>query len=270
MITSLSDKYAVREFVRERIGEEYLLKLFSVWEKGQIINWDLIPQEYVAKSTHGVGGSLIVWKGATNQEMETPKEDDDWRIHLINPGQFSIDVAEKFFAKWVSQSFDRWPSLYPEWGYRDIPPRILFEELLTTSRDEIPADLKFFCFDGVCKLIEVDNDRFRNFSRDFFLPNWETINVQITVPNSIAPIPKPNKLSEMIAIAETLSEGIDFVTVDLYDVDDRIVFGEMSFYPGGGHETFSLPEMERWLGSLWTLPSHPKKWRQFKFKRHPR
>lgn len=263
LLTSLSDKYEVREYVRERIGEKYLTKLLGVWETGQTFNWKILPQEFVAKSTHGVGGSLIVWQGAAPREMNQPLDGDDWRIHLVNPNNFSVVAAERFCSKWVGQRFEKLLSLHPEWAYRKVPPRIIFEEMLVNSKGEIPVDIKFFCFDGICKFIEVDNDRFQNFTRDFFLPNWESVNAQILVPNSGQPIPRPRKLEEMIEIAEKLSSGIDFVTVDMYDLDDRIVFGEMSFYPGGGHEAFSPPSIDQWLGSLWKMP-HEKQRIPFK------
>jgi len=254
LITRFSDKLAVREYVKEKVGEKYLPKIFAVWERNQNIDWEKLPTEFVAKSTHGVGASIIVWEGAVKEEMATPLDDVDWRINLVNPKSFSRSIAEKFFKKWVNQKFERYLALYPEWGYRNIPPRVIFEELLVTAKGRIPCDYKLFCFDGKVNLIEVDSDRYVNFSRDFFLPNWEFVPTQVTVPNSKDPIPKLQNLREMIEIAETLSAGIDFVTVDLYDLDDRIVFGEMSFYPGGGHEEFSPEYYEKWLGSLWTLP----------------
>lgn len=255
LLTTLSDKYAVREFVKERVGEEYLSKLFGVWEKGRKLNWDLLPKEFVAKTTHGVGGSLIVWYGATLREMDSPKKEDDWRIRLINPINFSASVAERYFSKWVSQRYDRHLPVQPSWSYRNIPAKVIFEEVLTTSRGQIPNDYKFFCFDGKCHLIEVDIDRFGVYFRDFYSPDWKLLDAQLTIPNSKDPIPRPSKLREMIEVAEKLSSGLDFVTVDLYDLEDRIVFGEISFYQGGGHEAFSSRTMEEWLGSLWKLPS---------------
>jgi hypothetical protein len=254
IIPALSDKLAVRDYVKEKIGEKYLTKLLALWEENQEFDWEELPKEYVAKSTHGVGASLIVWEGARDEAMVAPWEDDDWRIHLVKPSNLSISLAEKYFYKWTSQRFEHFLAFYPEWGYRNIPPRIMFEELLLTAKGEIPRDFEFFCFDGVVKFIEVDNARFGIFSRDFYLPGWEPVAANLTVSNSHESIPRPRELSEMIQVAEKLSEGLDFVTVDLYNIDGRIVFGEISFYQGGGHEIFTPESIDLWLGSLWTLP----------------
>jgi hypothetical protein len=259
VLTVLSDKYAVREYVRARIGENYLTKLYQVWQKGEKVDWQNFPPEFVAKSTHGVGGSIIVSRAANRTAMELPFKGDHWKIELVSPQDFVPGIAEKYFSKWVSQRYDKHLPVRPSWSYKNIPPRVIVEELLSTSGGGIPNDYKFYCFDGICHLIEVDIDRFGDYRRDFYSPQWEKLDAKLTIPNSDVLIPRPSKLAEMVEISEVLSRGLDFVTVDLYDVDGRVVFGEISFYNGGGHEVFAQESMEHWLGSLWNLPSHKRK-----------
>jgi hypothetical protein len=258
ILTVLSDKYAVREYVKEKVGERYLTKLFSVWQSGEKVDWENLPREFVAKCTHGARGSLIVREGAARKSMAVPAKEDDWSIELVNPDDFSKAIAESYFYKWMNQRYDHLLTVPPEWSYRNIPPKVIFEELLTTSSGTIPNDYKFFCFDGVCKFVEVDVDRFGANCRDFYTPQWDRMDAHLTLPNSTSLIDQPAELDEMIKIAETLSKGMDFVTVDLYDVDGRIVFGEISLYHGDGNETFVPQSMEDWVGSLWTLPSRKK------------
>jgi hypothetical protein len=258
MLTELSDKYAVRSFVREKLGEQYLSKLYGTWSPGEKLDLKILPEEFVAKSNHGVGASLIVWRGARSKPMELPAKGDDWDIHFVNPRDFSPKIAERFFAKWMSQRFDRSLLLYPTWAYRDIKPKVIFEELLLTPLGRIPNEYRFFCFEGICKLIEVDVDRFGTFSKDFYSPDWEPLQANLINPNSEVPTERPPALSEMIEISEILSAGMDFVTVDLFHLGDRIVFRELSFYHGGGDEKFSPESFDQWVGSLWTLPSRKK------------
>jgi hypothetical protein len=254
LLTTISDKVAVRAYVADKVGEKYLPEVFALWRPGEAIDWNKLPNQYVAKSTHGSGGSIIVWDGAPNQELPTPTKHENWGIYLVPPKNINLQKVEALFSKWTSQNFEYGFGRNPEWSYRDIVPRILFEELLLTADGEIPKDFKFLCFDGVCQLIEVDSNRFRNYTRDLYAPDWQPIPTRLVTPNSAKQIDKPENLAEMIELAEALSAGLDFVSVDMYNIGGRIVFGEMTNCPGGSVEKFSSKSLEEWLGSIWNLP----------------
>ena len=112
-------------------------------------------------------------------------------------------------------------------------------------------------FDGKVKLIWVDQDRFLDHRRNFYSARWEAfLDVSFNYPRG-ALDSRPPRLEEMVAVAERLGDQIDFMRVDLYNIGDRVVFGEITNYPEGGCARFTPPEFDEQLGRRWTLPSTP-------------
>ncbi len=152
----------------------------------------------------------------------------------------------------MSQLYGQGPNR--EWVYGRVPRRIIVEELLEGPDGGIPDDLKFFVFHGRCRYIQLDSGRFGRRTQDFFLPDWRHLPLS-GGPAWADPEPSaPERLDEMIDLAERLAADTDFVRVDLYDLGDRIVFGELTSYPAGGESPFDPERYNAEFGSWWTVP----------------
>ena len=225
----LSDKAEVREYVKERIGEKFLAKLYGIYDTVEEIPFEQFPNRFVIKLTNGSGFNCIC-------REKTPQE---------------IRRIKKRFRQWLKLDFYM---LGREWAYKDVKNRIICEEYLEDVGGNGLNDYKVFCFGGEPKLIQVDFDRFSNHRRNLYTPEWKFINERVAYENDPdANLPKPPNLSEMLECARKLSEGFAHVRVDFYDIDGRIVFGEMTFYHGAGYLRFEHEAFEKKLGDYWEL-----------------
>lgn len=221
--TLCGDKYLAREYIKERIGEKYLVPLLYVTNKPEEIPFDKLPLPYIIKPNHCSGYFIVV----------RDKKD-------INKNELI-----KQCRKWLKIDYYKYGK---EWQYKNIPRKIIIEKLLVDKAEKVPADCRFFCFNGKVKLIQMDIDRFEDHRRGLFSIDWKLL------PFNWSPlidgeakykikegIPKPKNLKEMIRIAEILSKDFDFIRVDLYSVGSKIYAGELTFHPGGGFNHF-IPE----------------------------
>lgn len=228
-LKQLVDKYAVREYVSETIGAQYLAKLYGVYNSVEEIPFDKLPDKFVMKLTNGSGYNIIC-------QQKTEK---------------IVRKMKTRFRKWLKVDFYM---LGREWAYKDVKNRIICEEYLECDEPYGLNDYKVFCFDGVPKMIQVDYSRFTGHKRNLYTPDWEYIDEKVAYENDRnADIPKPDNLMEMLACAGKLSEGFPHVRVDFYNVKNRLVFGEMTFYHGAGYLQFENEEFERELGSYWEI-----------------
>ena len=141
-----------------------------------------------------------------------------------------------------------------EWQYKHIAPLILIEELLTDRAGGLPAEYRFFCFDGAPAFVEVVMGRFGpSLTVDYYDLEWAHISVTHHVYEHAHPIPRPERLGELVFLAEALSRGFSFVRVDLYLCDDRLCFGELTFTPCAGFLRFHPPEYDRIFGEPWNV-----------------
>jgi hypothetical protein len=154
----------------------------------------------------------------------------------------------------MSLNFEYGPGRLPEWAYRDVPPRVLFEQLLEGHDGNVPSDYKFYTFDGRVRLVQIDTDRFGRHIREYVGREGQpsVIPGELGEPDSPAVIPEA--FPRMVELAEELARGVDFVRVDLYDTRDGVVFGELTNYPGAAVERWEPESVEVELGSFWTLP----------------
>ena len=141
-----------------------------------------------------------------------------------------------------------------EWVYGRMPRRVIVEELLTGADGAIPDDYKFFVFHGRCAFVQVDGGRFGRRTQDFFRPDWQHLPLRGGPPRAEPRPVRPACLAEMIEVAERLGVGTDFVRVDLYDVDGRVVFGELTSFPAGGDSPFDPESFDEEFGRPWTVP----------------
>lgn len=228
----LSDKYAVRDWVKKRIGVEYLVPLLGHWCNPEDIEFDSLPNEFILKTNNGTSTNIIV-------------HDKD-RIDIKN--------VRSMLRRWLAAK----PGLVSfERQYDSIPPSIIAESLLKPADGESDVkDYKFLCFDGEPRFVWVDLDRYTNHTRAMFDMNWE---LQDWNQYNYPPIPyvpaRPVCLDEMIEVARKLSAGFDHVRVDLYEVSGKVYFGEMTFTNGSGLEPIVPDAFDAVLGSYWSLPT---------------
>jgi hypothetical protein len=227
--TQLADKYAVREFVKERGSESSLNDLYGVWDNPADINFDVLPNSFILKVTHGSGQNMI----------------------CKDKADFKIVSARRQLAQWMTRG-EYW--VCREWAYKNITPRIICERLLSDEQGKVPTDYKFFCFSGEPRFIQVDTDRFEGHRRDMFDLEWALLPFNITYASSGRAIPRPDALDAMIAAARTLSHGFPFVRVDFYSMGSQVIFGEMTWYPEGGLGKFIPDEYDTHSGEMIVLP----------------
>jgi hypothetical protein len=253
LLTLVADKLSVREYVENRIGSKYLSKLYFFDSTANEVPWDSLPNSFVIKVNHASGGIILVC-GCESKHDTLPFNivGNIWPRFLISREE-SRDYRSlnRILNHWLRNSYYRIPNKLAEYAYKDIVPKFFIEEFLETSNREIPSDYKFFCFHGECKIVQVDSERFKVHTRDMFDLDWNLLPFTFTYPNSAIIPTRPKSFEEMIRIAESLSEGFDFIRVDLYNINGRIVFGELTNYPEGSLGKFSSREWDEILGSFW-------------------
>ena len=220
---TLVDKVAVKQYVAERIGAQYVVPTLGVWESSDRIDWESLPDRFVLKCSHDSGSALIC-RDKSVFDISKAKRLDDF-------------LAVDFYA------------LAREWPYKGVPRRILAEEYLG---DNIP-DYKFFCFDGEPRLMFVASDRNVAGSEtrfDFYDMDFRHLDVRNGHPNSPEPMAKPACWEEMKDLARRLSAGMPHVRVDFYEVDGKVYFGEYTFYHWGGMVPFDPPCWDVTIGDM--------------------
>lgn len=207
------DKYKVREFVKNTIGEKYLIPLIGVYDRTEEINYKKLPNQFVLKLNHGSGYNIIV----KNKENE----------NITN-------INEKI-NKWLKEDYFK---IKKEYQYKNVNKKILCEEFINDLSGQL-LDYKFFCFDGKSEFVKMDFDRFNNHRCNFYDNNWKYIDMQESgYKNYEQEFKKPKNFDKMLQLAEKLSKNFQFVRVDLYNVDGKIYFGELTFTPASGKHSF--------------------------------
>lgn len=234
--TRMVDKYAVKEYVSDVIGEKYIIPTLGVWEKFDDIDFDRLPNQFVLKCTHDSGGLVI----------------------CRNKASLNISKSKKKINKSLKRNFYY---LNREWPYKNVKPRIIAEKYLEDSYDDNGngqlTDYKIFCFNGVAKFIMIASDRHSSSGAKtaYFDRNFKKIdNLRWGHNVNNKAVTKPQKLDEMILLAEKLSHGIPHVRMDFYLINNRIYFGEMTFFDGGGFDVIEPYEKDLEFGSLIDLP----------------
>lgn len=220
----LCDKYAVREYVQSKIGEEYLIPLLGCWDSVDDILWDSLPNSFVLKPTHD-SGSVIICKDKTKLDIEGVKR------------KLSRALRSNYYY------VDR------ERPYKNIKPRIVAEKLL----DEKIVDYKFYVFNGVPQYLYVGQGlvadhslRISFYDMDGNLAPFKRMDYPGLDDNFVM----PDNFGKMKDIASTLADDLPFVRVDLYSVSGKIYFSEITLTPAGGHMPFSPREYDRILGDM--------------------
>lgn len=222
-----ADKWSVRDYVESKLGSgECLARAWGpIYSASEISTFD-IPAPSVMKANHGSGMVRVI-----------ERADAEIRSELVA-------LAQSWLGTDYSEQFG-------EFAYRDLERCIFFEELLLDADGRLPDDVKIWCFHGVPKLVQIDRDRFDNHRQNFYDVDFNRLPIRYRSPNFEHPIERPAHWDQMLAIAATLSGDTDFVRVDLYDLPDRVVFGELTNYPNAGEVGFEPVEWDMRIGREW-------------------
>lgn len=220
--TQLTDKITVRDWVKEKIGEKYLKKIYGIYEKYEDIDFSILPDEYVIKTNHGCNMQMLVIEGG--KPNYTHKE--------IFNNYLKVNYAYKCGY---------------EMQYKDIKPLIFIEEYIKNTNEL--HEYLFFCFNGKPEYILFASEkRSDDICCTMFDTNWN--NLHFNYGGKLHPyeVPTPKNLDKMLEIAKILSKDFQFVRVDLHNINGRIYFGEMTFTPASGYMRFNPLKYDRILG----------------------
>jgi hypothetical protein len=219
---SFVDKCAVRDFVKSRIGGEYLVPLIGIYDRFADIDIDRLPGAFALKATHGSGWNVIV----------EDKTTVDWK------------AVRRKLTRWLRSDY----SLeYGEACYKNLVGRIIIEKYLEDSPGKL-NDYKFYCCNGEPLGLHVDIDRFGDHCYRIFDADWNEFIKTGNTKGDIPHVPRPERLDELLDVSRRLSAGFSYVRVDLYYIDNRIYFGELTFTPGDGMSRFDPVESDYFFG----------------------
>ena len=229
--TKMVDKYEAKKYVASIIGEEYVIPTIGIYENVEDINFDSLPDQFVLKCTHDSGG-VVVCK---------------------DKSKLDLDACKRKLKKGLKANF-----YYQnrEWPYKNVKPQIIAEQYIEDETGEL-RDYKLMCFDGKVKCSFTVQNRFKSggIKMNFYDRNWIKLPFSRHYPNSEDDLPMPTNYELMIRLAEKLSKNLRFARIDLYNVNGKIYFGEITFYPGSGWEEFTPFEWDKKLGDFINIES---------------
>ena len=226
--TMLVDKYLVKKYVAEIIGEQYIIPTIGVWDSAYNIDFESLPKQFVLKCNHNSGG-IFICKDKSNLTFEGIKN---------AKFQLQKQLEKDYFLNWR------------EWPYKNVKRKILAEPYMEDKYSEELMDYKLMCFNGEVKCSFTCTERFSDdgLKVTFFDRDWHVMPFERHYPKSKKIIEKPYNYDLMITLAEKLSKDIPFVRVDFYEINGKVFFGELTFYPGSGIEEFVPEEWDYKLG----------------------
>lgn len=237
LMTQCVDKYKVREYVKQCGLESILNELYGVYDNSSEIDLDKLPEEFFIKTNHGCACNFWCRNKAEFPIREVSKKLDE-------------NLKENYYIQ------------SREWPYKNVEPKIIAEKVLKSEKGEPLVDYRFLCFGGKCQYLFVDIDTCDesgahkvHAKRNVYTKDFELLPVKVSRENFDPQlVPKPENYDEMIACAEKLSKPFPFVRVDLYNIDGKIVFGELTFYHAGSSSIFEPWSFSDELGKLIELP----------------
>lgn len=231
------DKYRVRGYIKEVIGEEYLIPLLGVWDSFEDINFDILPEKFVLKCNHD-SGSVIICKDKNSFNIGVARE--------------KLEKALKSTGYWFGR----------EWPYKDVKPCIICEKYMEDTDGEI-SDYKFYCFNGIPLYCQVIANRSSNETIDFYDMNWKWMNFTGNQypfkPHAKDKRIMPYTFEEMKKLATILADGMSFARIDFYCINRKTYFGEITFYPAGGFGKFEPADWNEKFGALINIESFCEK-----------
>lgn len=240
LYTKMVDKYEVKRYVADLIGDEYIIPTIGVWDRFDDIDFDKLPNQFVLKCTHDSGG-LVICKDKSKLDLEAAK----------------LKICKSLNRNYYYQG--------REWAYKDVKPRIIAENYMVDESGYELKDYKFFCFNGVVKAMFIATDRQvvgEETKFDFFDADFNHLPFTNGHPNSKQIIQKPTQFEQMKQLAVILSDGIPHARIDFYEIKGQIYFGEITLSHWSGMVPFEPEEWDYIFGEWLTLPD--KKYNEIK------
>lgn len=229
--TRMVDKHDVKDHVSSLIGDEYVIPTLAVWDSVDDIDFDLLPDQFVLKTTHSGGNTgVVICKDKKSFDREAAK------------AKLSRSLKHDIYAS------------FREWPYKNVRPRIIAEKYMTDNIHPDLLDYKFYCFDGVPKVLVVATGRNVDLCFDYYDMDFNHLPFSQGGPNSTSPVERPRNLDKMIELAAVLSAGMPHVRIDLFDVGSRVYFGEYTFFDSSGMAKFDPEEWDYNFGGYIKLP----------------
>lgn len=232
LMTKCADKYNVRKFVRDKGYEEILIPIYGIYDAPEDIDFTKLPNQFVLKTNNGS------------------------HTNIICKDKESLDIS-KVISKLSNWLYKRSVKMGREWAYYDIKPKIICEKYMIDESSPISSlnDYKFICFNGKVEYVWIDIDRFQDHTRNFYDREWNYLAISTDFPTHGDFIPKPEGFQEMLKIAEDLAKDFPHVRVDLYYINGKVFFGELTFYLLSGYEKFSPDKFDFELGEKFNIES---------------
>lgn len=233
---AMADKYAAKELIRKRIGEEYVPRTYAVWDSAEEIDFDILPDRFVLKCTHDCGGMVICHD---KSKLDQGKAREKIALALKRDYYYSGR----------------------EWPYSKIVPKVIAEEFLEDRKTGELRDYTFFTFSGVPKLLFVASERQAKNTEtkfDFFDMDYEHLELVNGHPNAGNPPEKPENFELMKELAAKLSEGTPHLRVDFYEANGRVYVGELTFFHWSGFVPFEPESWDLQMGDWLELPKEAR------------
>lgn len=219
------DKILAKKYVSNEIGEKYIIPTIGVYKKFDDIDFNTLPNEFIIKPTHTSGNTYIC--------LDKNKINYKKLKHIIN--------------KWLKRDYYYLNREYP---YKDLEKKIIIEKYMIDQNSDELNDYKFFCFNGNPKILLICSNRRHNLEETWMDMEGNIIDVTEGNHKNNLSLKPPKNFNKMKELAKILSKNIEFLRVDFYEVNEQIYFGELTFYPAGGYESFSKEEFNIKLGQM--------------------
>lgn len=230
--TTMVDKYGVKKYVADRVGEQYIIPTLGVWDRFDDIDFDALPDQFVLKCTHDSGG-LVICRDKSKLDMAAART------------KIEKSLATDYYLRGR------------EWPYKNVRPRIIAEQYMENGKDKDLNDYKFYCFNGEPRFLYVSRglSDHSTASISYVSLSWEK---QPYKRHDFADFeelpPKPMNFERMVELSRKLAENIPFLRADFYEINNTVYFGELTFFPGSGFTAFDPPEWDEKIGQWLELP----------------
>lgn len=232
--TKMVDKYEAKKYIAEKVGEQYVIPTLGVWNSFDEIDFDALPNRFVLKCTHDSGG-LVICRNKEELDIKAVKK------------KINDSLSENYY--WQGR----------EWPYKNVIPRIIAEAYLEEEGDDIEekclTDYKFFCFNGIPKIMYRSQDKAKEPRTDFFDMDYNHLTIRMKDPNSEILPQKPEEFETMKRLAEIFAKGHSHIRVDFYVVNKMVYVGELTFYHCSGFAPIKPAEWSLRLGEWIHLPN---------------
>lgn len=233
LIVKCADKVEVRNYVIENGYEDILNDVIGIYNNPDEIDWEKLPNKFAIKCNHGCGYNIIC-----KNKKELNEKDVKNQLRMWMKENFGYDTAEVHYLK--------------------IPRRIICEKYIDIGNGKLPTDYKFYCFNGKAKLVLIMNDREEEITKEFYDLNWNLLHLRDGEKKPKTLTKKPKNLDYMITCAEKLAEPFEFVRVDFYDINNKLIFGELTFTPAACNGKYT-PEADKMLGDMLEINKNEEK-----------